>query len=182
MAVTTELAFETDKEYEIVNGVAEEKEMAGARHGGVVARLLIKVGSHVEDNFLGGIYTPDTTFQIGSNERLPDIGFVAAERLPEEGEPVGIWEIAPDLAVEVISPNDVWEKVTTKVREYFRAGVKEVWLVSAEQQTITVYHSPTQTTILTAEDDLTNESLLPGFRCRIADLFAPSVRRRPQIQ
>ena len=178
MAVTTEIAFETEREFEVVDGIPEEKEMAGARHGGVTARLLIKVGTHVENNFLGGIYTPDTTFQIAHNERLPDIGFVSADRIPEDGEPAGLWTIAPDLAVEVISPNDPWEKVTSKVRNYFIAGVREVWLVSPELQTVTVYHSPTHTTILTADDELSSEGLLPGFRCRVGDIFEPSVRRR----
>ena len=180
MTVATEVAFATDREFEVVDGKPEVKDMAGARHGGVTARLLIKVGSYVEDNFLGGVYTPDTTFQVGSNERLPDIGFVAAERLPEEGEPEGLWTIAPDLAVEVISPNDIWEKVMSKVRNYFDAGVREVWLVSPEQQTVTIHHSLTQTTILTAEDELTSERLLPGFRCRVSEIFQPSVRRKQQ--
>lgn len=177
MAVATELVFDTEREFEIVNGKPEVKDMAGARHGGVTARLLIKVGAFVEDNFLGGVYTPDTTFLIGANERLPDIGFVSADRIPEDGEPENLWTIAPDLAVEVISPNDMWEKVSKKVSNYFAAGVSEVWLVSPEQQTITIHHSPTNTTILTADDDLTSEQL-PGFRCRVGEIFQPSVLRR----
>lgn len=161
MAVATELAFDTEREFEIVNGKPEVKDMAGARHGGVTARLLIKVGSFIEDNFLGGVYTPDTTFLVGANERLPDIAFVAADRIPEAGEPESMWTIAPDLAVEVVSPNDMLEKVTAKINNYFAAGVREVWLVSPEHQTITIYHSPTRATILTAEDELISEELLP---------------------
>lgn len=176
MAVATELALDTEREFEIVNGKPEVKDMAGARHGGVTARLIGKLVSHVEDNFLGGVYTPDTTFLIGSNERLPDIGFVSADRIPEDGEPENLWTIAPDLAVEVISPNDMWEKVGN----YFAAGVREVWLVSPEQQTITIYHSPTSTTILTAENELTCERLLPGFCCRVGDIFQPSILRRSE--
>ncbi|MGH9802807.1 MAG: Uma2 family endonuclease [Blastocatellia bacterium] len=180
MTAATELAFAPDREVELVDGKPEVKDMAGARHGGVTARLLIKVGSYVEDNFLGGVYTPDTTFQIGLNERLPDIGFISAERIPEDGEPEGLWTIAPDLAVEVISPNDIWEKVMSKVRNYFTAGVQEVWLVSPEQQTITIHHSLTTTTILISDDELSSEALLPGFRCRVSDIFQPSVRRKQQ--
>jgi len=180
MTAATEIALATEREFELVDGKPEVKDMAGARHGGVTARLIGKIVFHVEDNFLGGVYTPDTTFQIGLNERLPDIGFVTADRLPEEGEPEGLWTIAPDLAVEVISPNDVWDKVMSKVRNYFAAGVREVWLVSPEQQTITIHHSLTQTTILTAEDELKSESLLPGFSCRVSDIFQPSVRRKQQ--
>ena len=62
MSVMTEAVLDADKEYEIVNGIPEEKEMAGARHGGVGARLLIKLGIYIEKNNLGGIYGADTTF------------------------------------------------------------------------------------------------------------------------
>lgn len=178
MAVATELALDPEREFEIVNGKPEVKDMAGARHGGVTARLIGKLVSHVEDNFLGGVYTPDTTFMIGANERLPDIGFVSADRIPEDGEPENLWTIAPDLAVEVISPNDMWEKVSRKVANYFAAGVREVWLVSPEQQTITIHHSPTNTSILSADDELTSEQLLPGFHCRVGEIFQPSILRR----
>lgn len=178
MSVSTVLALDPEREFEIVNGEPEVKDMAGARHGGVTARLIGKLVSYVEDNFLGGVYTPDTTFLVGSNERLPDIGFVAADRIPEDGEPESMWTIAPDLAVEVVSPNDLLEKVTTKINNYFAAGVREVWLVSPEHQIITIYHSPTRATILTAEDELTSESLLPGFRCQIGEIFQPSIRRQ----
>ena len=150
--------------------------MGGARHGGVGARLIIRLGSHVEAQGLGSVYGPDTTFQIGENERLPDVSFVAAERLPAEGEPEGRWPIAPDLAVEILSPNDLYEKVNSKVWEYFAAGVRQVWLISPEQRTITIYSSPTQTTILTEEDDLVGADVVPGFRCLISELFRNPAR------
>jgi Uma2 family endonuclease len=175
MAVTTEVMLDPEKEYEIVDGQPEEKEMPGARHGGVSARLIVELGMHIKINKLGGIYGPDTTFQIGKNERLPDVAFVAAERIPEEGEPEGKWAIAPDLAIEVISPNDLWEKLSRKIRDYFDAGVREVWLISPEFKTVTIYHSVTRTTILTEEDDLTTE-IIPGFRCKISDLFKSPAR------
>ena len=84
MAVTV---LDPEKAYEIVAGQPEEKDMGGARHGGIGARLLIRVGSYVEAHRLGGVYGPDTSFQISPNERLPDIAFVAADRIPPEGEP-----------------------------------------------------------------------------------------------
>ncbi|MGH9838594.1 MAG: Uma2 family endonuclease [Blastocatellia bacterium] len=126
MSVTTEVAFDLGKEFELVNGVPEEKEMAGARHGGVGSRLHRRLGNFVEENNLGEVYGPDTTFLIGENQRMPDCAFVPAEKIPPEGEPEGIWEIAPDLAVEVVSPNDLFEKVQDKIWNYFNAGVKQV--------------------------------------------------------
>jgi len=171
MAVATEVALDPEKEYEIVAGRPEEKEMGGARHGGVGARLIIRLGSYVEAHRLGSVYGPDTTFRIGGNERLPDVSFVAAARIPAEGEPEGIWPIAPDLAVEIISPTDLHEKVIGRVREYFAAGVRQVWLISPEHKTLTIYYSPTHVTILSEEDELVSDDLVPGFRCRISELF-----------
>jgi Uma2 family endonuclease len=177
MAVTTEVLLDAEKEYEIVNGQPEEKVMGGARHGGVGSRLIIRLGSYVEANLLGEVYGPDTTFKIGANDRLPDVSFIAAERIPEEGEPETLWPFAPDLAVEIISPNDLYEKVNSKMREYFDAGVRQVWLISAEHKTVTIHHSPTRTTILTEADEIVCEDIVPGFRCRVSELFQTPSRR-----
>lgn len=178
MAHTLSLDLHPDKEYEIVAGQPEEKVMGGARHGGIGARLIVRLGSYIEANQLGGIYGPDTTFQIGENQRIPDVAFVSAARLPAAEEPEGIWPMAPDLAVEIISPNDLYERVISKVDEYFMGGVRQVWLISPEHKTVTIYTSPTHTTILTEADELVSEELLPGFRCRIADLFRSPGRLR----
>jgi len=177
MDVSTAVTLDPEKSYEIVDGQPEEKEMAGARHGRVVMRLGARLEMHVEQHQLGGIYSPDTIFQIGRNERLPDLAFVSAARMPEGGEPEGIWPIAPDLAIEVISPNDLWERVQSKVQEYFAAGVRQVWLVSWQQGTVSIYDSPTHVTILTEEDILTSAALLPGFSCRVSDIFQQPARR-----
>jgi len=176
MASTTDLALDPEKEYEIVAGQPEAKERGGARHGGIGARLLGRLASYVEAHQLGGVYGADTTFQIGENERIPDVAFVSAARLPAEGEPEGIWRIPPDLAVEIISPTDLYERVISKVEEYFAGGVREVWLISPEHKIVTIFHAPTRTTILTEADDLVSEEILPGFRCRIAELFRSPAR------
>ncbi|MBS1791298.1 MAG: Uma2 family endonuclease [Acidobacteria bacterium] len=167
----TELALDPGLEYEIVNGKPVVKEMASMKHGGTIMRLGARLQMHVEDNDLGGIYSPDTTFMIGDNQRLPDLAFVSNERMPEEGEVDGAVPIAPDLAVEVISPNDMLEKVTAKIEDYFAAGVRQVWLVSLRSRTVSIYDSPTKVTILTENEDLTSEAILPGFCCRISEIF-----------
>lgn len=170
MTATTQLAFDDDLDFELVDGQKEVK-MAGAKHGEIGAKVTVKLGIYLENNPIGRLYNANTTFQIGANERMPDVSFVSAARIPPEGAPSSKWEIAPDLAVEVISPNDAWEKVNDKVREYFAAGVQQVWLVSQNAEQVMVYDSPTQIKVLTAGEDLTSEALLPGFKCRVADLF-----------
>lgn len=170
MTATAQMVFEDDLDYELVDGVKEVK-MAGAKHGEICAQLTGELFGYLKANKVGKLYSSNTTFQIGANERMPDIAFVSAARIPEEGAPASKLDIPPDLAVEVISPNDVWDKVTDKVRDYFAAGVQQVWLVSQLQQQVFVYDSPTQIRVFTAAEDLTSEQLLPGFRCRIAELF-----------
>ncbi|MBI1762802.1 MAG: Uma2 family endonuclease [Acidobacteria bacterium] len=170
MTATTQAAFEDDLDYEIVDGQKEAK-MAGAKPGSINAQLIIELGIYLKQNPIGKLYTSNTTFQIGVNERMPDVGFVFSQRIPAEGEPSGKWKIAPDLAIEVISPNDVWDKVNRKVREYFAAGVQQVWLVSQVEQEVTIYDSPTRIRVVTADQELTSEALLPGFKCRVSALF-----------
>jgi Uma2 family endonuclease len=171
MDVGTEITLDPEKEYELVIGHPEEKQMGGARHGGIGARLLVRLGGYVEAHKLGAVYGPDTSYQIGPNERIPDVSFVSASRIPFDGEPQGIWPIAPDLAVEIVSPNDLYEKVITKVEDYFGAGVRQVWLISPEHRSVTIYRTPTQLAILTEAEDLSGDDLILGFRCPVADLF-----------
>ena len=165
-----QLELDPEKSYEIVNGQPEEKEMPGARHGGIAARLIIRLGNYVESNNLGELYS-EASFVIGQNERIPDVAFVAAGRIPLEGEPASMWPMAPDLAIEVISPNDIYMKVMSKMEDYFAAGVKQVWLVDPELRIISVYRSLSNVTIFTGEQELVSEDLLPGFRCRLNEIF-----------
>lgn len=163
--------FDVVVDTESLDGEPEEKNMAGARHSGVGTRLIIKLGIYLEDNEIGAVYGPDATFKLGAKDRLPDVSFISSARIPPGGEPIGSWNIAPDLAIEVISPNDVYDQVIGKVGEYFAAGVRQVWLITPEYKTVTVYHSPAQSVILFENEELTSEDLLPGFRCPISDLF-----------
>ena len=175
MSTTTEVALDPDKLYEIVDGQPEEKEMPGARHGGIGARLTIEIGVYLKTNKLGGLYV-ETSFQIGENERIPDLAFVSTARIPLEGEPETKWPMPPDLAVEVISPNDLYEKVYAKVMEYLAAGVKQVWLVSAEHRTVTIYRSATDITAFPGDRELVSEDLFPGFRCHLREIFVSPVQ------
>jgi Uma2 family endonuclease len=175
MSTTTQVALDPDKLYEIVDGRPDEKERHGARYSGICTRLLIRLGMYLQANWLGKLY-PKTSFQIGANERIPDLAFVSAARIPSEGEPDTKWLMPPDLAVEVISPNDLYEKVYVKVMEYLAAGVKQVWLVSSEHHTITIYRSATHITAFAGDDELVSEDLLPGFHCPLRAIFTSSVQ------
>jgi Uma2 family endonuclease len=177
MSTTTAVALDSDKLYEIVDGQPEEKEMPGAKHSGICGRLAMELGVYLKANQLGGFYV-EGSFQIGANERIPDLAFVSAARIPPEGEPDTKWPMPPDLAVEVISPNDLYEKVYAKVMEYLAAGVKQVWLVSPEHHTVTIYRSATNLTAFAGDDELVSEDLFPGFRCPLREIFTAPVSRQ----
>jgi Uma2 family endonuclease len=132
---------------------------------------------YLKTNRLGELY-PATSFQIGTNERIPDLAFVFAARIPPEGEPDTKWPMPPDLAVEVISPNDLYVKVYAKVMEYLAVGVKQVWLVSPEHHTVTIYRSTTHIAAFAGDGELVSEDLLPGFRCSLREIFTPPVSRQ----
>ena len=174
MQATMELALDPEKNYEIVNGVPEEKEMPGARHGMIAMRLAIRLGGFIEANQLGQAFT-EVNFKLVHNERIPDLSFVAAGRIPAEGVPEGVWQIPPDLAVEIISPNDLHEKVSSKVLEYLEAGVKQVWIVSPEIRTVTIFRSMERVQVFAKDNVLESQDLLPGFRCPLTELFSSPV-------
>jgi Uma2 family endonuclease len=125
----------------------------------------------LKKNKLGRVYGDNTLFQIGENKRIPDVSFVLAKKIPPTGEPIDIWNFAPDLAIKVISPSETHNKVERKIREYFDAGVTQVWKIVPEFKTLTIYFSPTETKILTENDELTCEEILPNFRLPLSEIF-----------
>lgn len=158
--------------YEIVYGEIKERSMPSPVHGRIQLKIGAKLLSHVEENNLGVVYT-ETHFEFAENlSRVPDVAFVSFGRFPEDGEDKSSrWHIAPDLAVEVISPTDDYEDVQEKITEYFTFGVRQVWIVSPESKTLTVYQSRKQTTIFGEEDELICEDILPGFRLPLSEIF-----------
>jgi Uma2 family endonuclease len=165
-----ELALDPGKSYEIVNGQPEEKEMAGGTHGAISANLVTELGIY-QKNQRRGVVVTEVNFKIGENERIPDVAFVAAERIPLGGMPEGVVGFPPDIAIEVISPNDVHDKVSEKVLEYLEAGVKQVWLVSQKLRSVTIWRSLTEAEVFAGERELVSKDLLPGFHCSLNDVF-----------
>ena len=171
--------LDPEKRYEIINDQPEEKEMPGAKHGIIAMRLAIRLGGFIETHQLG-VASTEANFKIGQRERIPDLSFVAAARIPAAGVPEGVWPVPPDLAIEIVSPNDLHEKVSNKVLDYLDAGVKQVWLVSLENQIVTIFRSLDEVRVIRGENELTSEDLLPGFRCKLSDIFAAPVAAQPK--
>lgn len=102
--------------------------------------------------------------------RAPDVAFIRADRLPEK-LPQGYFDGAPDLAVEVLSPNDRASEVQGKIRDWLDAGCRAVWLVDPETKSVTVYKSAHDISVLNTADTLADAQLLPGFSAVVSEIF-----------
>jgi Uma2 family endonuclease len=111
--------------------------------------------------------------------RRPDVAFVSYERwakgrpIPEDEDDA--WAVAPDLAVEVVSPTDRAAELMTKIFEYFQAGVRQVWVVYPKERFIQVYESLTRMRGITDVEEIDGGDILPGFRMPIVGLFPEAV-------
>ena len=161
----------SDCRCELIDGVLVEMPPVGGPHGRITATLVVLL--HPVASRLGRLYTELGCILRRNPDRVraPDLAFVRRERIPAEGEPRGFWEIAPDLVVEVISPNDTPAEIQLKVREWIEAGVRLVWVVYPDSRTMTVVRSLLDREELAADDILDGGDVLPGFACRVADLF-----------
>jgi Uma2 family endonuclease len=159
---------------ELIDGVLREKEGVSQRHGEIEIQLTIPLGSHVLANGLGRIYPSDTQFVVLRDPDkilIPDLAFVRADRVPAESERWQIAPFAPDLAVEIMSPNDSYEAVAEKIELYQRAGVPLLWLVQPRRRAVEVFVLGQPPRLLHDGDTLDGGDVIPDFRLPVADLF-----------
>ena len=161
--------------WELINGELVEMAAAGGRHGRVSVNLVLSVGSFVKTHRLGYVYDSSTGFVISEDPptvRVPDVSFVRSERLPADFDDGGFLRVVPDLVIEVVSPFDRAVEVLAKVVMWLEAGAAAVWVVDAVAETITVYTSDAQPTVLSNDDVLDGGSILPGFAMPVREIFA----------
>lgn len=168
------LAMPDGKGYELVNGTLVELNV-GALSSWIGTNLARLLGNFVERHRLGWIWATEAGYQCfpdePNNVRKPDVSFIRNGRLPGERIPKGFLRIAPDLAGEVISPNDFTLELDTKVVEYLHAGVRLLWIINPETRTIRIHRADGTVGWLTESDKLSGEDILPGFDCQVAELF-----------
>ena len=175
--MTAEELFELpddDCRREIVNGLLIHMTPSGAAHGVVTVRIGQYLNEHAAAHELGVCCGAETGFILRRDPdvvRAPDAAFVAGSRIPETGVPTTYWPFAPDLAVEVVSPSDRLADVHVKVAEYFSAGTRQVWIVEPATRTVHAYRGPHDVQVFGADDELTGDDVLPGFRCEVGRLF-----------
>lgn len=175
------LAMPDGESYELVDGQLVEREM-GFKSSRIGNRINVLLTNYCDQHHLGWVLGPDAGYRCFSDDgdkvRKPDVSFVDGRRLAAADEPEGFATFAPDLAVEVISPNELFEDVMVKVSEYLDAGVRLVWVIDPTTRRAHIYR-PDSGIILTSKDDLDGEAVIPGFRCPINDLFVPPTASQP---
>ncbi len=162
-----------DKRTELVRGVLVVREPAGSRHGLVTMNLGAELAVYAKQTGAGGVYAAESGFKLASDPdtvRAPDIAFVARERLPPAST-TGYPALAPDLAVEVLSPGDRPGEVLAKVADWLSAGTRLVWVLDPERRLARVYRDDGSETIVPAEGGLDGEDVLPGFSCSLASIL-----------
>jgi len=167
--------LENDDHYEIIDGQRVELPPMSAESSVLAARLARVLSNHGIERDLGEAH-PEILFKLPlqlDRNRRPDIAFVPYSRWPRSRPipPTNAWAVLPDLCVEVVSPTDHAEEIETKIKEYFEAGVRLVWVVYPRQEQVYVYDSPGQVRRLSRADTLDGGVVLPEFRLPLADLF-----------
>ena len=161
------------KSTELVRGQLVVREPPGTYHGRIQSRLHVLVGAFVENNQLGDVFGQDTGFKIASNPdtvRAPDLAFVSRDRTSLIGRR-GYAALAPDLAAEILSPDDRPGEILTKVGEWLDAGVRLVWVIDPDRNQAQIYRQDGSLTLIEAAGTLDGEDVVPGFTCRLSDVL-----------
>ncbi len=164
-----------ENRYELVQGDLLMMSPASPVQGRFAVRLIQAIASHVDEHYLGEVYTCEPGFVLQPEPdaviRVPDVAFVRTERIPPPEEQAGFWNLAPDLAVEVISPSETAAEIQAKVRDYLAAGTALIWLVYPQTQTVVEYRSLREIVQYGLDDTLEGGDVLPGFRYPLSRLF-----------
>jgi Uma2 family endonuclease len=159
--------------FEIIDGRLVFMSPVGRPHALIGSRLDRILGGYVHDHQLGEVYVGEIGIWIRRNPdtaRAADLAFVAAARLAKLSRE-GYLNIAPDLVIEIMSPDDRWSEVKKKLRDYFSIGVKLAWVIDAETRTVTTYRSSADVREYTEDQTLTAEDILPGFALPVQQIF-----------
>ncbi|HVX85783.1 MAG TPA: Uma2 family endonuclease [Phycisphaerae bacterium] len=160
--------------YELVLGELRPMPPSGQQHSSIGVTIITALQLFVKVHKLGKVTGPDGGYILHRNAdtvRAPDVGFVTADRLPN-GRTAQKWFPGhPDLAVEIISPTDVYGDVDEKVQEFLDAGTRLVWVVNPRHKTVTVFRNDNSITALGPTDQLSGESVLPGFTLTVSEIF-----------
>ncbi len=168
------------KDFELVDGQLVERRM-GNKSSWVATQIAKLLGNYVDEHNLGWVFTSEAGYRLDPSHpntlRKPDVSFVRFGRLPNE-EPADAYDnLAPDWAIEVLSPGDTVLELEEKIDEYLGAGVRLVWVVNPDLKVVKVHVANSPIEEYRVGDELTGGDVMPGFRCPVSLVFSmPSPR------
>lgn len=169
------LAMPDSKNYELVDGQLVERKM-GIESSWVAGRVFSRLGRFCEEHGIGWALIPDSGYQCFPHDlgrvRKPDVSFVRYGRFPGGVLPKGWAKIPPDLAVEVVSPNETTYELDEKLEDYRKAGVPLVWVINPNSRTVRLHRGDGSVRYLREDDELSGEDIVPGFRCAVREILA----------
>jgi Uma2 family endonuclease len=160
--------------YELVEGVLTKMSPAGFEHGDVALTIAFLLKGHALANKLGKVLAAETGFKLASNPDTvlaPDAAFIRQEEFERIGPTKKFWPGPPDLAVEVMSPDDTIRKTDEKAKAWLSHGARMVWVVNTARRTVSVYRPGFAVVTLTEDEALDGGEVVPGFRCDLKEIF-----------
>lgn len=160
---------------ELVEGVLTKMPPTGFEHGAVTVNLTFLLTAHVRAGNLGVVLAAETGFKLASNPDTvlaADISFVRREEVERIGPTRKFWPGAPDLAVEVMSPDDGMRRTNEKAQMWLDHGARLVWAVNPKRREVYAYRPGEEVLVLSENDTLDGGEIVPGFRCRVGEIFA----------
>ena len=146
----------------------------GYAHGIGEMKLSKKLGRFVEEHDLGQVMTGEVGIFIRRNPdtvKAADVIFISKNRF-ERLRSTTYLDVAPEIVVEIISPTDRWQEVTGKIDDYFSIGIDRVWIVDPIHGHATVFQSPTDAVRFGEDQELEDQSILPGFKMKLSELLS----------
>lgn len=159
---------------ELVRGEVVTMPNPGWEHGEVQGNICFHIKVFLKQHPIGRVAVESgvITERKDDTVRGPDVSYYSKERLPLDRRVVKYHDEPPDLCVEVVSPSNTKRRMRDKIKEYFFAGTRAVWVVDPEDRSVTVLRAPDEGRTLYEEATLDGGDVLPGFSCKVADLFA----------
>ncbi len=158
-----------NRNFELIAGEIVEKMVSNPRSSSIGALFAGFLAVYVRQHDLGRVTGADGGYVIGKEQYIPDAAFISRVRQPVQ--PSDAYNpLAPDLAVEVLSPTNDDNQMRIKIANYLAAGTV-VWLADPDKQRVEVYRSGQAPQVLGIDNELDGGDVLPGFRLPVRDIF-----------
>lgn len=164
--------FEEDKRYELDEGELIEMTRPAYKHNRVLKNLLFELETYFRKNGLGEALISENLYALSANtRRSPDVAVILGDR-HEELKNAKVIPIIPEIAAEVLSPSETPRMIHRKLKQYFEAGVKEVWLIDPDSHEVEVWRGATLPDRALVAGEALTSPLLPGFELPLSELFS----------